>query len=203
MKKTILFARLLSSIFRPTYYPTVGAVILLTMTYLSLLPWNFKLALLAVVYLFTIVLPSAGVYIYRRIHGWDAYELRKRHKRLVPYAIHLTCYFMLMELMIQMMMPRFITAIIAISLLIQCICILISLRWKISMHAAGSGGVIGALVTYSGIFGYNPVWWLCGAILLSGLVMTSRMILRQHTLPQVLTGTMVGVICGFIGIFFM
>lgn len=203
MKNMIIFARLFSSLFRPMYYPTVGTVILLTMTYLSLLPWNFKIMLLGFVYGFTICLPSLGVFVYRRIHGWDARELRKRHKRLVPYVIHLCCYLLLMQLMTQMMLPRFLTAIIAISLLIQCICILISLRWKISMHSAGSGGVIGTLVTYSAIFGYNPVWWLCGAILLSGVVMTSRMLLRQHTLNQVLTGTMVGAVCGFLGIIFM
>jgi membrane-associated phospholipid phosphatase len=75
--------------------------------------------------------------------------------------------------------------------------------WKVSMHSAGSGAVIGGLVAYSAIFGFNPIWWLCGTILLSGCVMTSRMVLLQHSLTQVLVGTLVGVICGFFGIIFI
>ena len=57
-----------------------------------------------------------------------------------------------------------------------------------------------ALAAYAQLFGFNPVWWLCGCILLCGLVMTSRTILRRHTLWQVLAGTLLGVLCGYSGI---
>jgi len=200
MKSIIIVARLLSAIFRPSYYPVVGFVILFAFTYLSMLPWVYKLWVLGMVYCFTIALPALGTYIYRRIQGWRAHELRHQHKRMVPYAINILCYLACLHIMVRMHLPLFMSAIIAVSLLIQCICVLINIYWKISMHSAGSGGIIGALLAYSVIFTFNPVWWLCGAILLSGLVMTSRLILRQHTLWQVLGGTLVGAICGFIGI---
>jgi len=203
MKSLIVIARVLSTLFRPIYYPTVGCILLLTMTYLSMLPWPFKILVLALVYLFTIAIPQFGVYIYRRIHGWNAHELRHQHKRFVPYTIHLCSYLFLMYLMTTLHLPRFFTAIIMVSMLIQCSCILINLKWKISMHSAGSGGIIGALLAYSAIFLFNPLWWLCIAILVSGLVMTSRMLLRQHTLGQVLCGTLVGVLCGYFGVILM
>ena len=91
-------------------------------------------------------------------------------------------------------------AVIIVSLLIQLVCVVVNVWYKISMHSAGTGGVIGALLAYSMLFGFNPIWWLCGAILLSGLVMTSRMVLRQHTLWQVLGGTLAGVACGIVGV---
>ena len=69
------------------------------------------------------------------------------------------------------------------------------------MHSAGVGAIIGALIAYSAIFQFNPVWWLCLAILVSGLVNSSRMYLRQHTLWQVLGGTLVGFVCGLVGLF--
>ena len=100
-------------------------------------------------------------------------------------------------------MPHFLMAIVGISLLIQCTCIVVNLWWKVSMHSAGSGGVIGALVAYAAIFGFNPVWWLSLAILVSGCVMTSRMVLRQHTLAQVLGGTLIGIACGIVGTILM
>ena len=105
-----------------------------------------------------------------------------------------------MYLLTQLHLPRFVTGIIVVSLLVQICCILINMRWKISIHSAGSGAIIGALVAYSMLFKFNPVWWLCLAIFVSGLVMSSRMLLRQHTLAQVLCGTLVGIVCGFVGI---
>ena len=203
MKQTILIACILSTVFRPSYYPTVGTFILLSFTYLSLFPWTFKLWILALVYGFTFCLPTLGIYIYRRLHGWSAAELRLRHKRAVPYIISICSYLCLMHIFAITHMPHFLMAIVGISLLIQCTCIIINIWWKVSMHSAGAGGVIGALIAYSAIFGFNPIWWLSLAIFVAGCVMTSRMLLRQHTLGQVLGGTLIGIVCGIVGTILM
>lgn len=200
MKTVIIIARVLSALFRPAYYPLVGFIILFAFTYMSIFPWVFKLWVLAMVYLFTVLLPTACTHAYRRLRGWDTHELRHQEKRLVPYAIHLCCYLCCMFIMRSIHLPRFMLAILAVSLLVQCVCLLVNLKWKVSMHSAGAGGVTGALIAYAQLFGFNPVWWLCGCILLCGLVMTSRTLLRQHTLWQVLAGTMLGVLCGYSGI---
>ena len=200
MRPLILAARILSSVFRPTYYPLVGFFILFTFTYMSVVPWQYKACVLGVVYLFTVFMPALGIYCYLRIHGISALQLRIRHRRAWPYIISLVCYFCCLRLMQVMRLPMFMGAIIASSLLIHCVCLVVNMRWKISMHSAGAGGIIGSLMAYASIFGFNPVWWLCGAILLDGLVMTSRMLLRQHTLGQVLGGSAVGIVCGYFGI---
>ena len=165
MKQTILIARIFSTVFRPSYYPTVGTFILLSFTYLvgtfillsftylSLFPWTFKLWILALVYGFTFCLPTLAIYIYRRLHGWSAAELRIRHKRAVPYIINICSYLCLMHIFATTHMPHFLMAIVGISLLIQCTCIIINIWWKISMHSAGAGGVIGAIIAYAAIGG--------------------------------------------------
>lgn len=203
MKKVLLLARIFSAIFRPSYYPTVGTLILLCFTYLSLFPWMFKVWLLIVVYLFTFCLPAIGIYFYRRLHRWNTFELRKHHKRAIPYIINICCYLCLMHIFHITHMPHFLMAIIGISLFIQCTCVIVNIWWKVSMHSAGAGGVIGALIAYSAIFGFNPIWWLSLAIFISGCVMTSRMLLRQHTLAQVLSGTLIGIVCGIVGTILM
>ena len=203
MKQQLFIARILSTVFRPSYYPTVGAVILVCFTYLSIFPWPFKLWILALVYAFTVCIPALAVYLYRRLHGWSATELRHRHRRIVPYVIYICCYLCLMHIFASTHMPHFLMAIVGISLLIQCTCTVVNLWWKVSMHSAGSGGVIGGIIAYASIFGFNPVWWLSLAILVSGCVMTSRMILRQHTLGQVLGGTLIGIACGIVGTILM
>ena len=203
MKPFLLIAKGFSAVFRPSFYPTVGTVILLSFTYLSIFPWAFKVWILALVYIFTFAMPTLGIFIYRRLHGWSRFELRKRHKRAIPYIINICCYLCLMHILAVTHMPHFLMAIVGISLLIQCACVVVNLWWKVSMHSAGAGGVIGALIAYSAIFGFNPIWWLSLAIFVAGCVMTSRMVLRQHTLGQVLGGTLIGIVCGIVGTILM
>ena len=92
MRGLLFIARIFSTVFRPSYYPTVGILILLSFTYLSLFPWTFKLWILGLVYVFTYCLPALGIYMFRRLHGWSPSELRVRHKRAVPYIIYICCY---------------------------------------------------------------------------------------------------------------
>lgn len=196
----LTLARTVSLVFRPSYYPTVAFAVLLTVTYLSLLPWSFKLWLLAVVYLFTVLIPWVGVALYRKAHGWSTAELSRRHRRFVPYILHIVSYLCCFSIIQNVHMPSFAGALIVASLLLQCGCTVINIWWKISMHSAAAGTAVGALVAYSLLLNYNPVWWLCLLLLVSGCVMSSRMVLLQHTLAQVLAGFAYGILCGFVGI---
>jgi len=94
--------------------------------------------------------------------------------------------------------PRVISIILVAALAIQMVCAFINVWWKISTHTAAIGGVAGALIIYSIAFAFNPLWWLSLIILLAGLVGTARMILRQHSLAQVVTGFFVGLVCAFL-----
>ena len=177
-RNLILSARLLSVVFRPYHAPIVGFVSLFTFTYLSLL----------------------CIYVYRKLNGWAPVQLRLRENRAIPYILFILSYVACLHLMFRMHMPRYMCGILVSALLIQMVCVIVNVWWKISMHSAGAGGVIGALVAYSVLFMFNPVWWLCVTVLISGAVGTARMLLRQHSLAQVVAGTLVGVVCGFAGI---
>ena len=153
----LTLARTVSLIFRPSYYPTVAFAVLLTVTYLSLLPWSFKLWLLAVVYLFTVLIPWVGVMLYRKAHGWSTAELSRRHRRFVPYLLHIVSYLCCFSIIENVHMPAFAGALIVASLMLQCGCTIINIWWKISMHSAAAGAAVGALVAYSLAFGLCDV----------------------------------------------
>ena len=96
--------------------------------------------------------------------------------------------------------PHFMGGILVAALLIQLICAIINVWWKISVHAAAIGGVAGALLAFALIFDFNPIWWLCLTLIISAVVGTSRMVLRQHTLSQITVAWLLGVILAFIAI---
>lgn len=197
-KDIILTARVLSVIFTPFYLPIVGFAALFIFSYMSMLPLGYKLTVMGIVYLFTILFPTILIHIYRRYRGWSLIELGARERRMVPYAISIICYLACYYIMIVLHIPHFMARIVVAALVIQVLCAVINVWWKISTHSSAIGGVMGALMAYSLIFLFDPTWWLCLVLVIAGMVCTSRMILRQHTLWQVVAGFLVGMACGFV-----
>ena len=186
---------MVSMVFTPFYLPLVGLLALFLFSYLSLYPWGFKLRVIALVYLFTILLPTFLIRLYRRYNGWTPIELGRKERRMVPYIISILCYFVCVYLMEQLHIPHFMASIVIAALVVQIVCALINMFWKISTHTAAIGGFAGALFVFADAFGFNPVWWFCLLFVVAGLMGSSRMILRQHTLAQVVTGFLVGAVC--------
>lgn len=198
-EKNIIFtARIMSMIFTPFYLPIVGLIALFIFSYMSLLPMMYKLVMLAMVYLLTVMAPSLLIHLYRLCQGWTSHELGRKERRLVPYIISIVCYFACFFWMEYRNTPRVISIIVVVALTIQMVCALINIWWKISTHTAAIGGVAGGLISYSIAFSFNPLWWLCFVLILAGAVGTARMILRQHSLSQVVTGFLVGAACAIL-----
>lgn len=195
-------ARIISALFMPFYLPLVGLIALFMFSYLSMLPLAYKIYVLAVVYLFTILMPTLLIYLYRRFHGWSLLELGKRERRMVPYVISILSYIACLYVMDSNHIPHFMGAIVIAALMIQIVCAIVNAWWKISTHTAAIGGMVGALFAFGEIFGFNPVWWICVGIGIAGLLGTSRMILRQHTLSQVVMGFIAGFFISALSILF-
>ena len=201
-KAIILTARVISMLFTPFYLPLVGLMALFLFSYLGLMPWGYKLQVLTLVYLFTILLPSLLIHLYRRYQGWNLIELGHKERRVVPYVISILCYFFCVYLMEMMHIPHFMGTIVSAAMAIQVVCALINVWWKISTHMAAIGGVAGALFVFGEIFGFNPVWWFC-VVMMAGVLGSSRMILRQHSLLQIVAGFLIGAVCAFFGLIYM
>ena len=197
VKNLILTARVLSLVFTPFYLPIVGLLALFTFSYMSLLPWQYKLVVLGMVYIFTTLFPTPLIHFYCKYQGWNLIQLGARERRMIPYIISILCYFCCYYLMIMMHIPSFMARILLAALAIQVMCAIINIWWKVSTHTAAIGGVLGALVAFSFLFAFNPIGWICLVIIIAGMVGSSRIILMQHSLSQVVVGFVTGMLCGF------
>jgi membrane-associated phospholipid phosphatase len=196
-------ARIFSGLFSPFYLPLLGVALLFVFSYLSLLSPKYKLFTLLIVYAFTILVPKFTIFVYRKLNGWQPLELYKQSNRLVPYILTIASYLCCIYLIDELRIPHYMGCIVVAGLVLQIVCAIINHWWKISMHTAAVGGATGAIIAFSFIYNFDPTWWLSIALLLSGCVGTSRIILRRHSLEQVSAGFFVGCICGFIGIIFL
>jgi len=196
-KYLIWSARALSIIFTPFYLPLVGVVALFLFSYLKMMPWQYQLLVIIIVYLFTILLPTFLIRLYRNMRGWTRRELSWRDRRGVPYLISIGCYFACCYILYAVRAARLVEEVVIVAGAIQLVCAFLNVFWKVSIHSAAIGGITGSLVAFAFIFSFNPVWWLCLLLIISGLVGTSRMILRQHRLNEVLFGFLIGFVIAF------
>lgn len=191
-------ARVISAIFTPFSIPFLAFLILFLFSYLRIMPIQYKLIVLGVVYCFTILMPTLTIFLFRKINGFGPEDLGERKRRFMPFLLTITSYVFCLVMMHRLNIPWYMTGIILAALIMMVICIVVNLKWKLSEHMAGVGAIVGGLVSFSALFGYNPVWWLCLFILIAGVLGTARIILQHHTLGEVLVGFAVGLICSLL-----
>ncbi|WP_294605092.1 hypothetical protein [uncultured Bacteroides sp.] len=191
-------ARVISVIFTPFSIPFLAFLILFLFSYLRIMPIQYKLIVLGVVYCFTILMPTLTIFLFRKINGFSPEDLGERKRRFMPFLLTITSYAFCLVMMHRLNIPWYMTGIILAALIMMIICIIVNLKWKLSEHMAGMGAIVGGLVSFSALFGYNPIWWLCLFILIAGILGTARIILQHHTLGEVLTGFVVGLICSLL-----
>lgn len=191
-------ARVISGILTPFSIPFLAFLVLFLFSYLRIMPLQYKLIVLGIVYCFTILMPTITIFLFRKINGFAPHDLSDRKRRYIPFVLTITSYIFCLLMMHRLNIPWYMTGIILAALIMQIICIIVNLKWKLSEHMAGMGGIIGGLVSFSALFGYNPVWWLCIFIIVAGVLGSARIILRHHSLGEVLYGFSVGFICALL-----
>jgi hypothetical protein len=197
-RSLIRTAWVISAIFTPFSIPFLAFLILFLFSYLRIMPIQYKLIVLGVVYCFTILMPTLTIFLFRKINGFSPEDLGERKRRFMPFLLTITSYVFCLVMMHRLNIPWYMTGIILAALIMMVICIVVNLKWKLSEHMAGVGAIVGGLVSFSALFGYNPVWWLCLFILIAGVLGTARIILQHHTLGEVLVGFAVGLICSLL-----
>ena len=197
--KTMLrVARITSMVFTPFSIPFLSFLVLFLFSYLRIMPLQYKLIVLGVVYCFTILTPTITIFLFRKINGFASQELSERKKRYIPILLTIISYVFCLLMMRRLNIPWYITGIILASLVVSVICIIVNIKWKLSEHMAGMGGIIAGLISFSALFGYNPVAWLCLFILIAGILGSARIVLGHHSLGEVLFGFIIGFLCAFV-----
>lgn len=185
-------ARFTSVIFHPLLIPTFGFLLLFNSDfYFSILPWNVKRYMLLVVFMSTCVLPAISILILSLSPKFDL-NMEKNTDRVLPLFISSISYYLGYLLLKRLPVFPVYNVLLIGAVLVQIALIPISMRWKISAHAAAIGGLVGVVIGLSFRLQENPVQLLSLLVLAAGLVGTSRLILEKHTQSQVYAGFLTG-----------
>ena len=154
---------------------------------------NKFLILEAISIIFATVLPLAIILGWARKLGTDK-DISNRTDRFVPMIVGVVSYF------IGFLVSLLLGVDIFMSILLLCytvntfIMMLITTRWKISIHTTGLSGPVGALIVLVGFWGA-----LIG--LMYPILIWSRVTLKKHTLAQAIAGGALGFFLTVIDIF--
>jgi len=191
-------ARAVSAIFHPLLIPTLGFLFLFSSGfYFSILPWALKKYILLVVFITTCFLPALSIFILSINSKFDI-NMEKNTDRTLALIISAISYYI--GYLLLKRVPSFpVYSIMLIgSVLVQVVLLPISMRWKISVHLAAIGGLIGGFLSLAFRLQENPVFLLSSLIIVAGMIGTARLILSKHTEYQIYAGFTTGFLILFL-----
>src|SRR5262249_15284288 len=84
------------------------------------------------------------------------------------------------------------------SFLAICVAWFCNIFFKISIHAVAAGGLAMFFILFSFVDAYTSGIYVCIAVLIAGLVCTSRLVVSDHSRFEIYFGLIVGIISQWI-----
>jgi len=140
---------------------------------------------------FAAVLPTVFIAYGIRRDRWEDRNVADRGPRLVVLAFIIASVATGLILLAVLGAPALLTGYLAFMLASVAALAAITLVWKISIHCAVAAGSVTILALV-----YGPL--VLGGYLLVGLLGWSRVTVRDHTVPQVVGGSVLGAAAAFL-----
>ncbi len=181
-------ANILSWVLHPFLQPIYLMAVLLTMTTFALYSMQVKFYLMWVVALYAIIIPFLMLGVLRSLGRISDFKVDNRHERWLPLLIGTICYVLCAVTFAKIPSAIFLRKFMVAAACCEAMCLVVSLRWKISLHLTGMGAVVAMLVVMNIIGVGNMLVPLMVAILCAGALASARLYLGCHNGAQVLAG---------------
>ncbi|WP_295611584.1 hypothetical protein [uncultured Methanobrevibacter sp.] len=133
---------------------------------------------------FTSLLPMAIILLWAKRINTDR-DISNREDRFVPLVVGIVSYFIGVLVSLILNADNFLTLLLLCYAVNTGVVLLITFKWKISVHTTGISGPIAALILLLG-----PIGAAFGVIY--PIVIWSRVLLKKHTLAQAICGGVQG-----------
>lgn len=148
---------------------------------------KIKILLIGIVFAATCLLPLLFILLISLTSNIKV-SLEHQKDRLLPYLFSAFSIFLGAQLMGKLPIPGIFRLFMLGIVLTIVLLFVVTLKWKISGHAAGIGGVLGTFLALLFKYKMDLQWLILATILVAGLIGSSRLILHKHTPSQVYAG---------------
>ncbi len=146
--------------------------------------FNKFLILETISLVFASILPMAIILFWAKKLNTDS-DISNRQDRFAPLIIGIVSYFIGFLISLAIGADNFLTLLLLCYSVNTGVVLLITSKWKISVHTTGLSGPVAALILLLG-----PVGAVFGVIY--PILIWSRVLLKKHTLAQAITGGVQG-----------
>lgn len=191
-------AHVLSVVLHPVWMPTLALVVAfaidphLTFAFSPQGQW----IIIGMVFIMTALFPITSVFLLWRNGTVSRLSMPGRRERFVPALI--TLIYLGMAYYLLRRTPNHPATLALFTSIIMSIAaaLLINLRWKISLHTTGIGGLVGMCLALWLLHGAQA-WYLPLLFLLTGALGTARLLVTDHTPAQIYAGAALGAVATF------
>lgn len=155
----------------------------------------------------TFILPVLNIGLFRLFGTVKSFSMPTRSERVFPFIFITILYCVITYLFYsraRMNLNDNMFRFLVIIDLLVLVATLVTFFYKISVHSLAMGGLTGIIFWLNQAVDTGVLFFpLLGIIVLTGVVMTARLKLDAHTLPQVLIGGVAGVAISFVSLNFL
>lgn len=184
-------ANILTILFQPLLVPMYGLLLLIAVPQFYGYNMHAKLLVIGIAIFLMVILPVLWYLLLIKLKVITTPQASDRRQRIWAYLFTLLCYcgtaWFFMKLGSLVVGSVILMASLALALVTG-----INFFWKISAHATGISGLLGASLYIGFSYGvYNPPLYVV-LIICCGLVCSARLRLDAHTPWQLVVGTLLG-----------
>jgi hypothetical protein len=148
-------------------------------------------------------LPAFSVFLMWRLRLVGSITLRTAKDRMIPYIVSMTFYWWCWIVFKNLpKIPPIAVHFLLGSFLAVCGGWLCNIFYKVSMHAIGMGGALMFFCLFGFYDQFGSGLYIAIALILTGLVCTSRLLLSGHSPFDVWSGLFVGMLAQYIAWWF-
>ncbi len=200
-----LLARLISWLFHPLFIGVMMASYLLFWhpSYFLGFDEHVKIFKLITYTVNNVLFPGLVVLLLKGLGFSKSIQLSTQKERIVPYVASITfffwCYYVFKnqpgnpEIFIKMCRAMFFAS---------CAALMLNNYYKISMHGIACGGAVGLVLLTIQDGSIASALPMALAVIMTGLVFTSRKIITNHSWFDLITGFLLGFLCQMTGLLF-
>ncbi|CAN5674807.1 membrane protein [soil metagenome] len=192
-------AKLISIILHPVLMPTYALGLIFQLSnYLDYTtPPSVKFALFMIVIFNTLVMPVLISWLLLRRGLIKSFNMDKREERIVPFICNTVLMMVAYYMINRISVPKIFSMLLLGAAASVVIAILINLKWKVSIHMIGIGGITGMFFGLSTFLLIDLRFPILVSLLVAGLIGTARLCMGAHRPVQLYVGFFVGFCCEF------
>jgi hypothetical protein len=189
-------ARMISYVFHPLMIPSYVLLLLLNLdSFLSYtLPVSYKITLVGVVLLTTVLFPLFLTWMLYRLRIISTVFMTSKEERIFPIlaisVFYYVTYFLLRGIHLSTIFSYYMLG----ATLLAILSLVVNFYRKISLHMIGAGSFTGLFLGLSLKFGINLNTEICSGILLAGIIGFARLKSNAHQPAEIYSGFLMGVV---------